>query len=82
MGSPSNGDQVDAHLLHAVLESKSVFLPQNFWSPFDLHVLGHVQQTLLARCINIDRDEMCAHLEKMEKAFSQFMVNSEIHILI
>jgi hypothetical protein len=84
MGSPSNGNEVDvdAELLGAVLQSKSDFIPNMFWSPYDVHVLDHVKETLLALDIDINQAEMCACLEIMQEAFSALMVNSEIHILI
>jgi hypothetical protein len=84
MGSPCNANEidVDAELLRAVLQSKSEFILNMFWSPCDIHVLEYVKGTLLALGIHIHQAETCARLEIMQDAFSAFLVNNEIHIVI
>jgi hypothetical protein len=82
MGSPNNGNEVDVdvELLRVVLKPKLEFIPNNFWSPYDIHVMEYVKGTLLASDIHIDRVEVCARLETMQQAFYAFLVNNDIHI--
>ena len=83
MADPKD-DEFDTNLLRTLSESKVVFLPNNFWSPFDMQVLHHVHHIMVAEGMfkDFEPSRLAGRVAVLKNLYNDYTVSSAIHIII